>query len=218
MPTTQSFNWQKMNNSTMSTTPARARLCCGCCCDFRRAVIIVDLVIVILEALVLISLPLGATDQVLFVPDEDLIKTEMIFSGVSIATGLLSIFGAYIFNVWPVLINVAWLLIVYIAAIIYAIQWCNDYIEKYTSKYLYATCSISPGSVIVQGILMLLWIYPHVGFIVQVAKGTLTKDGYVPSSCCCVVGNSTVAGVEQQVSPVVDTSATPSKMEQGVMQ
>jgi len=202
----------------MSTTPARAKPCCGCCCDYRRAVIIVDLVIVILEALVLISLSLGAMDQVLFVPDEDLIKTEMIFSGVSIATGLLSIFGAYIFNIWPVLINVAWLLVGFIAAIIYAIQACNDYIEKFTSNYLDATCSVSPGTVIAQGILMLLWIYAHVGFIVQVAKGTLTKDDYVPSSCCSVVDNSTDAGVEQQVSPVVVTSATTSKMEQGITQ
>lgn len=60
------------------------------------------------------------------VQDEELYKTEMIFSGVSVATGLLSIYGAYIFNIWPVLLNMTWLIVGYVAGIIYVVQWCND--------------------------------------------------------------------------------------------
>ena len=86
-----------MNSNIMSSTPPeRAKPCCGCCCDYRRAVIIVDIIIIVLEALVLILLPIGYFNQALMVQDEDLIKFKMIFSGVSIVTGLISIFGAYL--------------------------------------------------------------------------------------------------------------------------
>jgi len=217
-----------MNSNTMSATPARATpcLCCACCCDHRQAVIIVDLAIIALEALVLILLPLGAFDQYVYVQDEELVKVEMIFSGVSIATGILSIFGAYIFNIWPVVVNVVWLLLGYTVGIILAVQWCKDFLEQYPSDDYYATCYIEPAPVLIQGVIMLLWIYPHIGFMVQVCKGTLSKDNYVPHSCCCVSDNSAVVGDDQHASGVVVTSVppyaspygSPSKMEQGVRQ
>mmetsp|Transcript_37608 Transcript_37608/g.79299 ORF Transcript_37608/g.79299 Transcript_37608/m.79299 type:complete len:210 (+) Transcript_37608:450-1079(+) len=207
-----------MSGNTMSTTatPERARPCCGCCCDYRRAVIIVDLVIIALEVLVLILLASDtASNYVVLYEDDDIVKTEMIFSAVSIVTGLISIYGAYIYNIWPVLLNVAWLLVGFIVAIIVVVKWCDDYLEQYNSDYYYATCSVNPGAVIWQGILMLLWMYPHVGFVVQVINGTLTKDNYVPQSCCCVADTQRVD--QQAESRVVVTQASPSKMEQGAM-
>ena len=206
--------------SVQAAAPPTPKQCCGCCCDHRRAVIIVDMIIVVLEALILILIPIGAFDQALMVQDEELYKTEMIFSGVAIATGLFSIYGAYIFNIWPVLLNVTQLIVLYVAGIIYVVQWCKDYEEEnsYTSEYYTytATCSISGGTIFVQGIIMLLWLYPHIGFIVQVLKGTLAKDTYAPRSCCCV-DNSAVARIDQQdETPVVVTNA--SRMEEGIKQ
>ena len=132
-----------------------------------------------------------------------------------VVTGLISIYGAYAFNIWPVLLNVAWLIVGFIATIIVVVKWCDDYLEQYSSDYYYATCSISPGGVAIQAVIMLLWIYPHLGFVVQVKNGTLAKDNYAPHSCC---GITDTQRVDQQVeSRVVVTQASPSKMEQGAM-
>lgn len=156
------------------------------------------------------------------VQDEELYKTEMIFSGVSVATGLLSIYGAYIFNIWPVLLNMTWLIVGYVAGIIYVVQWCNDYKETNsyeTQYYSYSTtntCQVNGATIVAQGIIMLLWLYPHIGFTVQVLKGTLAKDSYAPRSCCCF-DNSAVARIDQQTeTPVVVTNA--SRMEEGIKQ
>lgn len=60
----------------------------------------------------------------------------------------------------------------------------NDY------YYYYCTCSLNMPAVIASGVTMILWVYPHVGFIVQVGKGIMTKDNYAREeySCCCVQG------------------------------
>lgn len=230
-----------MNSDTINITPAtmplpvRASKCCGCCCDYRRAVIIVDIVIIVLEVFVMIFLATDtATYYFVLYQDEDIVKTEMIFSAISIIFGFCSIFGAYVFNIWPVLLSVVWLLVGYIAGIIVGVQWCNDFNKSSQTTYnnygsysdpyygysygyyYYETCVISPGVAVVQAIIMALWMYPHVGFVVQVKKGTLRKDNYSAQSCCCVGNEQRVD--QQYESNVVITQASPyenSKMDHG---
>ena len=75
-----------MNSNTMPTAsaPTRAAPCCGCCCDYQRAVIIVDLVIISLEALVLILLESdNANSYVVLIEDDYIINIEIIFCVVS---------------------------------------------------------------------------------------------------------------------------------------
>mmetsp|Transcript_28268 Transcript_28268/g.60240 ORF Transcript_28268/g.60240 Transcript_28268/m.60240 type:complete len:207 (+) Transcript_28268:828-1448(+) len=187
--------------STPRTTP-RATPCCGCCCDFRRAVIIVDMIIIIIEAITIILLATSSYDNLVISQDEDVVRTEMIFSIVSIVTGLISIYGAFIFNIWPVYVNVGYLLIGYIAGVVYVAGWCKDYVEENTTQYEQATCSINGGTVVMQGILMLLWIYPHIGFIVQVGNGTLTSETYENEKrSCCSGSSSDVVGAQRAKSP-----------------
>ena len=117
-------------------------------------------------------------------------------------TGLISIYGACGYNIWPVLLNVIWLLAGLIASIVMVDKWCEDY-----------NCSVSPGGVALQGIITALWVYPHAGFMVQVMNGTLTQDKYVPHSCCCVTDTTRVD--QQEESRVVVNQASPPKRQQG---
>lgn len=114
---------------TNTKTPAseRATNCCECCSDCRHAVIIVDLVIIALEGLAFILLATNSNTSY-FAMDQDtnLIRTEMIFSAISIMAEIISNYGTYIFNISPVFLNMAWLLVGFIAGIVIYVQWCED--------------------------------------------------------------------------------------------
>ena len=128
----------------MSTTTQAPSKCCGCCCDYRQAVMIVDLIIMLLEAIVLVLLATNneyANQFFLLLNDEDK-NREMALSSVSIVLGIISMYGAYAYNIYPVLLNAVWLLIGYIILIVLAAQYCSKFLE-YTGSSNYA-CSVNP--------------------------------------------------------------------------
>lgn len=87
--------------------------CCGCCCDYRRAVIIVNIVIGILEAIFLILVAVRNTNMSVARDGHEIAsqyqKIEMIFSGISILLSALAIAGAYAYNIILVALHALWL-------------------------------------------------------------------------------------------------------------
>lgn len=171
--------------------------CCGCCCDFRRAVIIINIVIMILEGLVLILVATGSFSLSYFygtdhdgspTTEDQYATTEMIFSGVSIVLSSAAIFGAVTFNVILVGLNVVWLVIAFVLGIFFGLKFCYDYCDDYSDSYSYCYCYINFPGVISALAAMCLFAYPHIGFISQVRKGIMSRETYPREefSCCCV--------------------------------
>lgn len=181
--------------------PRQGRKCCGCCCDFRRAAIIMNIVIIILEIVAVILVASGYLGSYLYgenTGSNALGKyetIEMIFSAASIVLSGIAIGGAILFNIWWVALNIIWLIVGFILAIVSSLQYCDDYCDWYTDYYddlsyydSYCTCSINVASVMVAAAFMIIWIYPHVGFIMEVRNGIMSKETYAREeySCCCV--------------------------------
>jgi hypothetical protein len=186
--------------SVQDYEPRQGQKCCGCCCDYRRAVIIVNIVIMILEAIVLILVATGMLGYYIYGGDEgsDLLgkyeTIEMVFSAISIVMSAVAIGGAYLYSSIMVGLNVVWLVVGYGLGIWLGLNYCNDYCDAWEDYYddyygyAYCTCSVNGVAAIMAAVAMVIWIYPHVGFIVQVRKGIMSRDTYAREefSCCCV--------------------------------
>lgn len=164
---------------------------CGCCCDYRRAVIIVVLVLVVCEILVLIAVLAGEYSRVYcgdyYECDEFMNKyetMEIIFSVVSIILGIAAIVGARIFNTFLVGANAFWLIAGIILNAVISMQMCKEWQDQ-GAEY---TCQTPYGLFVIAVIIVLLFVYPHVGFIVEVKKGIMSHETYPREeySCCCV--------------------------------
>lgn len=207
--------------------------CCGVCCDFRRAVIIVNVLIILLEAILLVLVATGVFGKVMLKLDggsnhaflmDKYNRIQMIFSGISALLSLVAIVGAANYSTVMVGINAVWLLVEYVLGIVLVLSYCNNYCNEYLAavmedeqnatltmltgrfnhlqfeyeqnasatngplQILYCACSLNIPVTIAAGVAMCLWIYPHVGFIVQVRRGIMSKETYPRQqySCCCV--------------------------------
>lgn len=180
-----------------SNETRQGQACCGGCCDFRRAVIITNIIIIILEVVVLILVATGTFSLSLYQEDVEEVdssisvryeKIEIIFSGVSVALSGFAIVGACLYSSFAVGLNALWLLIAYVLGFVFGTQYCNDYCDAYEDPYYSCTCSLNGFTVFVSAVVMVLFVYPHIGFIVQVEKGIMSRETYQREeySCCCV--------------------------------
>lgn len=175
----------------------RGALCCGCCCDMRRAVIIVNILSIVFA---LLSIPviistitvwneameefLAGTDDVVSQIDESIQQyhTRMIAEVcVSIFAAICGIVGAVKFLPWLVYVPILWHVVSVVLAWVFSIQLARQYQALGVGiPYLYLIASTVAKA---------LFIYPHVGFVKEVHEGTMTKDRYMiheQASCCCV--------------------------------
>ena len=97
---------------------------CGCCCDYRRAVIVIAIISIILSAISLVtsltaaSIP-GVTinyddDQIIEVWNDG-IKITAIFSGIALVCSICALVGAKRYNMFLVFVNIVWLFVNYLA-------------------------------------------------------------------------------------------------------
>jgi hypothetical protein len=91
--------------------------CCGCCCDYRRAVIIlavINLVISIIYIILVItaaSIPgveINIDDDAAVEIYEDSLRMQSILYGITIFASLCALFGAMKYNIVLVGVNVLW--------------------------------------------------------------------------------------------------------------
>lgn len=92
--------------------------CCGCCCDYRRAVIAVAIISIcvgigtVMLIIAAASMPAYATsniddDQVLEVLNDGL-SYQAILSAIFLFTAICALVGALKFNIWLVSVNLVW--------------------------------------------------------------------------------------------------------------
>ena len=91
------------------------------------------------------------------------LQYSMVFSFFSIIFAVTSIYGATVFNIWPVVVNVTFLLA--------------------HSMFYFVTAGSFFGFIVAS-----LWMYPQIMFIVEVQMGLMSSMTYnrEAQSCCCI--------------------------------
>mmetsp|Transcript_30606 Transcript_30606/g.45289 ORF Transcript_30606/g.45289 Transcript_30606/m.45289 type:complete len:225 (+) Transcript_30606:218-892(+) len=170
-----------------SDTRKRGSLCCRCCCDTKRAVIICDVVLVVglmlrlavnsfamigAEVIEDVSLTddrfntAGMTQEQLNIirsrmsNDESLLEGDTVLSMISIVTLGISLVGAFKYN-WKLVVPAIPFLIL------------HGFFPLF-----------NPIALLLFG----AWCYPHIVFIQEVREGIMTKENYPneEASCCCM--------------------------------
>jgi len=176
-------------------------VCIRSCCDFRRAVIIMNVIAVILAiiglattfagAQLLNSLSTNQQEEELIDNFDSTVLVNKIFGFLSLLMAAIAIVGAVKFNVWLVGLHIVWLIISTITLPIIFAQDCNAFIDEYDKLYDTDTSDedcVSTWNVFYSVVFSIIWIYPHIGFILEVKNGIMTKETYPREefSCCCV--------------------------------
>jgi hypothetical protein len=160
----------------------------------RRATIFVSIFFLAISALSLILL-FGAEsvrqatlsafdDDALLDVLEGSYLAQSIFVGIGLVTNICSIVGAIQYNSCLVGINIAWMVIDYIATIIIQVMVYNEIEETYGgSGFRMPIISWLIGACVTG-----LFIYPMASFVVEVRKGIMSRETYAREehSCCCV--------------------------------
>ena len=153
-------------------TQRRAHLCCGCCCDTRRASIVVDIITATFSALGLFSLVAVTSDGYQSQFDDDAtiaalndfnasgaVGWSMAFMAIGMIAGGVGIFGAYKFNQVCVMI----------AAVYHAVACIQGLIF------------LNLGGAIMSG----FFAYPHFVFYKEMKAGIMTPVTYPNEQACC---------------------------------
>ncbi|CAJ1940717.1 unnamed protein product [Cylindrotheca closterium] len=146
--------------------------CCGCCCDTRRAVIVVNIVSISFATLALLSLTLLTTNADLQSQlDDDEVQAfldEMDGASIGLSIGIAvlgiicnacGIFGAYKFHQLSIVIASIWYVVEMIRAGVY----------------------LDPFGVVMAG----LFLYPHIVFYRELSSGLMSPISYPNERQCC---------------------------------
>mmetsp|Transcript_4622 Transcript_4622/g.8791 ORF Transcript_4622/g.8791 Transcript_4622/m.8791 type:complete len:226 (+) Transcript_4622:236-913(+) len=166
--------------------------CCGCCCDYRRATFVVDILVLVFNLLAVIILASYGD----FYMDENFgedeepynaILAEIIFSLITAIAGGIGIYGCIKYNAFAAGLTGVWLLINWMASLINAIAFCAAYEDTNPNDHFEHECHVNPGSVTFTFIIAACFIYPHVLFIKEMKQGIMTEYNYPREkfSCCC---------------------------------
>jgi uncharacterized membrane protein YbjE (DUF340 family) len=173
--------------------------CCGCCCDYRRAVIICNVLLLIFGIIGLV-LYLGSAvssrnvdvddDEVIGIVDDAYTIIAALY-GVSVVSAICGLVGGIKYNIPLVSIQVLWLIVAFVVGIVLsvvAINDVNDQLELNGEEELNQPI----GSYIFSATITCLWMYPHVGFIMEVKSGIMSLETYPREeySCCCVASSN----------------------------
>jgi hypothetical protein len=99
---------------------------------------------------------------------------------------IVALLGARFYNIWMLSVVIVWYVINYAIGIYISIDninavnnLSNPEIPQYRNPI---------GLFIFNAIITGLWIYPHVGLIIEIKKGIMTPETYPREeySCCCV--------------------------------
>ena len=149
----------------------QSHLCCGCCCDTRRAVIVVNIISMSFAAIAIFSLSMVTSDGYASQFDDDEVQAalnEIDGTSVGVAIGITclgiicsaaGLFGAFKFN--------------NIAIMVAAVWYCAECIRSLVFYNL--------GGAIMAG----FFAYPHFVFYQEMKKGIMTPANYPNEEQCC---------------------------------
>lgn len=194
-------------SSTGAAPYRRGGKCCGCCCDYRRAVLIVDAIlwvlalvtfiyeIVVEEHMIKLTAPEAEGDDDTAaqmqdaIADSALLKFSIAMSGLQAFFFLpLSICGALKFKwAWPIGFCTFYVLTQVFGLIISPIFCEKIQAEIDGADNEALSCKPQPVAYIFQTVVIALVLYPHIVFMRQCRRGILTPETYHTreKSCCC---------------------------------
>lgn len=179
--------------------PKKGHICCGGCCDMRRAVIIVNItsIIAALFGMILIlstsrsvaSTFTGSDDEEVIEEYKSVQRTGVILTAVGIACAAIGIWGSKNFNVLGVSISALFLVAAFIAETVLTLQLYDYVEEKFDVEF---DNNAVNGNIAISAVGTLLYVYPHVGLIIELRNGIMTPETYPREemSCCCVYKSS----------------------------
>jgi hypothetical protein len=99
---------------------------------------------------------------------------------------IVALLGARFYNVPMLALVIVWFLVSFAYSIYVSIDTVNEVNaldDPTISQYRYPY-----GSYVVSAVITALWIYPHVGLIIEIKKGIMSPVTYPREeySCCCV--------------------------------
>ncbi|CAJ1934362.1 unnamed protein product [Cylindrotheca closterium] len=180
--------------------------CCGGCCDYRRAVIVLCIISLIFTIIGLVNPALNRAFQSEAYPELEQIvndhNTSLLAIGiVHIIMTVVALVGAIIFNFFMVALYVLWSILNLIISIVLQHQMFEellDWVETQTDDEAWSTNNQDEletafntymiVNYVLTAIFTLLWVYPSVFLSVEIKKGIMTKETYPREemSCCCV--------------------------------
>ena len=215
------------NNVPMYLQERQGSTCCGCCCDFRRATIIVNSVIIGLSTFSLFSLfnrpdnteetlqlTMDITDDAVLEDLAQVVNDSLlagaIMGGVLLVLTAVPLYGAYMFDTRMLVFGVVLLVATLITEILLAYIYIEQADDVVASTQLY---EFNQPIVIytATALLQILFIYPHIGLILEIRAGTMSFETYPREtySVCCggprpppVVAQQQQQQQEQQVQLV----------------
>jgi hypothetical protein len=191
IPTTNHTPAAAVADTPLHSQTKQGAKCCGCCCDYRRAVIIVNLIFIILYITNVILYTdgnqalwrLDLDDDGLLDVVEDTYRQLAILYGVGLFASIVAIVGACRYNVYMVGFNVLYIIACFITSIVLTNEAFNTLKEDYNGDD-----DISfPISNFAGVFGLLIVIYHHLGFMSEVRSGILSEETYPREefSCCC---------------------------------
>ena len=178
--------------------PKQGSKCCGCCCDYRRAVIIVNFVSLLLNIMGMIAY-FGSTvvvvEQGYIDSIEGFGRLHGILTSIGIFFSVVAIIGAYRYNAYLVGMSIGWTILYLFLRTILNHTTSQRLQAAFEQEQLdaygrivqeYDAPNLVPD-IIATIIFIVLLVYPHVGFIYEVRKGILSPETYPREefSCCC---------------------------------
>lgn len=192
----------------------KGHICCFCCCDSRRAVIITDIIGLIVYVLSVTALIIFYSVVVLsndadkeefwdnkedwntWNNSKDEIQKAIIVVGVFAAIGLVctacSLVGAVTFRSIPVVVNCIYITVNFIAGGVMETRFYDNIekIQKLSNQTTDNDFETTDGyNHWLSGIVIsLLLLYPHATYCWEVFKGIMSRETYrrEEHSCCCV--------------------------------
>jgi uncharacterized membrane protein len=168
-------------DTPMHSQPKQGSRCCGCCCDYRRAVIIFNIFLVIVGILSVLGYTQGIEAMQAADMDSDEIEVtymqQAILTSLGVFASIVAIVGAYRYNVYMVGFNVLYMIANFIATIVLTNKAYGDDAMPFPIT-----------TIAIEVAFLLLYIYPHVGFMSEVRAGILSAETYPREefSCCCI--------------------------------
>ena len=172
--------------------------CFGCCCDYKRAVILINILIILANgaAVGIYGSNLArqwnypeTTDDAVIQTYEDTLIVGTVLSAVSILFAIGAWIGAATYNRCLVILNILWLTVVYVARVVtmvlaYKGIWNGDEAVDEAVDVLGKEGVIVTS--VVSGVITALILYPHIAFTREVKVGIMTKETYKREKRACI--------------------------------
>jgi len=138
--------------------------CCGCCCDMRRAVLVVSVIQIILSIISGI-MALNGNTYAIDTEDydttsyDDVMKTAGIVTLVGIVFHVSAFAGAIMYKIWMVFVGVLWYIISYIVGVVLSLKAVDDFNEDNPNDQL--DKGDLTVSFVISAVVTALFIYPR---------------------------------------------------------